>query len=236
MIRAVLVFSFIPVYMVLASMVGYPIARLLGSPTILYTLGRLGVRLALALAGTRVVVEGEEKLGDARNTIVMPNHASLLDAPIVVTLIKSEFKAVAKKEIFRIPFFASCLRFAGFIEVDRQDREQATRAIQRAVLSLKAGNCFLIFPEGTRTGSGDLGEFKKGGFYVALDAGSRIVPVALLGARELVPKGGFRIRGGTVRVRVLDPIDAGSYSYEDKERLIAEVRERIRSALASEGS
>ncbi|HWX25331.1 MAG TPA: lysophospholipid acyltransferase family protein [Vicinamibacteria bacterium] len=233
MIRALAVFTFIPAYMILASLLGYPIARLVGSPTILYVLGRFGIRIALLLAGTRIMVEGEEHLKDTRNTIVMPNHQSLLDAPIVVTFIPSEFKVVAKTEIFRIPFFSSCLRFAGFIEVDRSNRERATWAIQKAVASLKKGNCFLIFPEGTRSPTGALGPFKKGAFHVALDAGSRIVPVALIGARDLMPKGGFRIRKGVVRVRVLDPVDAGSYSYEDRERLIAEVRQRIADALAN---
>lgn len=231
MIRALAVFSLVPTYMVLASLVGYPLARLMGSPTILYSLGRFGIRLALFLAGTRLEVQGAERLEDAFNTVVMANHASLLDAPIVVTLIKAEFKVVAKTEIFRIPFFGACLRYAGFIEVDRSDQEQATRAIQRAVDSLKGGNCFLIFPEGTRSRTGELGPFKKGAFRVALEAGSRIFPVALTGARELMPKGGFRIRPGTVRVRVLDAIDARSYSYGDKERLMADVREKIASAL-----
>src|SRR6185369_4826403 len=118
-----------------------------------------------------------------------------------------------------------------FIEVDRENREQATQAMSRAVESLKAGSCFIVFPEGTRSRSGALGELKKGGFVVAMDAGSRIVPIAVKGVRELMPRGSFRLRPGTVHVRVLDPIDARSYSYDQRDALIACVRERLAAAL-----
>src|SRR6185503_5392184 len=161
----------------------------------------------------------------------MPNHSSHLDAPIMLEVIPADFKAVAKKEIFRIPFLSMCLRFAGFVEVDRENREQATHAMSRAAESLKAGACFLIFPEGTRSRSGALGEFKKGGFVVAMEAGSRIVPVAVSGVRELMPRGSFRLRPGTVRVRVLDPVDARGYSYGQRDALIACVKGRIAAAL-----
>jgi 1-acyl-sn-glycerol-3-phosphate acyltransferase len=232
MIRGLIVFAFVTAYMILASMVAYPLAWLFDSPALLYAVGRLGLRMALFLAGTRVVLEGAEHLEDTKNAIIMANHVSLLDPVIIVQILKADIKAVAKTEIFRIPFFHRCLRFAGFIEVDRSNREQATKAIRSAVESLKAGNCFLIFPEGTRSRTGSLGDFKKGGFVVALDAGSRIIPVALKGVRELMPRGGLRIRPGIVRVKVLDPVDAGRYSYEDKDRLIAQVRGSIAAALA----
>jgi 1-acyl-sn-glycerol-3-phosphate acyltransferase len=231
MIRTLVVFSVVPVYMVLGSLVGYPLALLSGSPAPLYGLGRFGIRLALFLAGSKVVVDGLQHLDETANTVVMANHTSLLDAPILANLIKAEFKVVAKVELFRIPFFGRCLRLAGFISVDRSNREQATQAIQKAVVSLKAGNCFLIFPEGTRSPTGALGPFKKGAFHVALDAQSRIVPVAVSGARELMPKGAFRVRPGTVTVQILDPIEAGRYSYDSRDRLIEDVRGRIAAAL-----
>jgi 1-acyl-sn-glycerol-3-phosphate acyltransferase len=104
--------------------------------------------------------------------------------------------------------------------------------VDRAARSLREGNCFLIFPEGTRTRTGELGPFKKGAFVAALEAGSRIVPAAIEGVRELMPPGGLRIRPGTVRIRLLDPMPVESYSYDDRERLAAEVRARIAGALA----
>ena len=232
MIRALLIILFLPAYTLLASLIGYGLARLSGSPALLYGLGRFGIRVALFLAGTRIVVEGRHLLGDARNTVIVANHVSHLDAPVLLQALGVDFRAVAKKEVFYFPMFSSVLRFAGFIEVDRADRAQATRAIARAVEALKRGSCFLIFPEGTRSRTGELGPFKKGGFVVAMDAGSRIVPMVLRGTGELMPRGGFRIRPGTVRVGVLDPVPAESYSYGDRDALVAEVRRRMAEALA----
>jgi 1-acyl-sn-glycerol-3-phosphate acyltransferase len=232
MIRGMLVAIFLALYVPPASVIGYLLSRLTGRVSILYHLGRLGVRGALFLAGTRMVVEGRERVADPRNTVVISNHVSHLDAPVLLQGLGIDYKAVAKKELFRIPFFSAVLRAAGFVEVDRSDREQARRAIDRAAESLRSGDCFLMFPEGTRSRTGELGEFKKGAFVAALEAGSRIVPVALTGTRELMPKGRLAIRRGTVRVRVLDPVDAGRYSYADRDRLIADVRGRIAAALA----
>jgi 1-acyl-sn-glycerol-3-phosphate acyltransferase len=232
MIRTAAVVTFLALYVPAASLVGLPLAHLLRSPAVLYKLGRFGISVALMLSGTRVVVEGREKLGDARNTVVMPNHVSNLDVLVLFEALGLDFKAVAKKEVFKVPFLKHVLRFAGFIEVDRGDRSQARTALDRAAQSLREGNCFLIFPEGTRTRTGELGPFKRGAFVAAIEAGSRIVPAALQGVRELMPRGRLRINPGTVRLRLLDPVNAGSYSYDDRERLADEVRGRIADALA----
>jgi 1-acyl-sn-glycerol-3-phosphate acyltransferase len=231
-IRAILVLVFLGPYTILASLLGYPLARLLGSPRVLYGLAHWGVKAACRLAGIRVLFEGTDHLRAPRNVIVMPNHQSHLDAALLFGLLHVEFKAVVKKELYRFPFLHYCLDYAGFIGIDRSDPIRSKRAIARAVESLKAGSCFVIFPEGTRSRTGELGPLKKGGFVVAIDAASRIIPVAILGTRPLMPRGGFRICPGTVRVRVLDPIDAASYSYEERERLIGDVRGRIAAALA----
>jgi 1-acyl-sn-glycerol-3-phosphate acyltransferase len=209
------------------------VARLTRDVSILYRFGRAGVRIALWLSGTRVKLEGIERLADPAHTVVMSNHVSHLDAPVLFQVLGVDFKAVAKKEVFSAPFFGAVLRMAGFIEVDRGNREQAHGAMERTAESLRAGACFLVFPEGTRSRTGDLGTFKKGAFVAAIESRSRIVPVALEGTRELMPRGGLAIRPGTVRVRVLDPVETGSYSYADRDRLATEVRERIAAALAA---
>jgi len=233
MIRTLAALLFLGLYLPAASLVGLSVAHLMRSPAVLYKLGRFGIAVALFLSGTRVVVEGREKLGDARNTVVMPNHVSHLDAPVLFEALGIDFKAVAKKEIFKIPFLGHVLRFAGFIEVDRKDRTQARQALDRAAASLRDGNCFLIFPEGTRTRTGELGPFKRGAFVAAIEAGSRVVPAVLQGVGELMPRGRLRMRPGTVRLRLLDPVSAQSYSYDDRERLAEDVRGRIAEALAN---
>jgi 1-acyl-sn-glycerol-3-phosphate acyltransferase len=232
MIRAALVFLFFALYIPPASLFGLAVARLIRNVSILYRLGRGGVRGALWISGTRVVTEGLERLADPRRTVVMSNHVSNLDPPVLFQVLGVDFKAVAKKEVFALPFLGAVLRMAGFIEVDRANREQAREAMERTAQSLRDGNCFLVFPEGTRSRTGELGEFKKGAFVAAIASGSRILPVALTGTRELMPRGGFAVRPGTVRVRVLDPVETGSYSYADRDRLAAEVKSRIAAALA----
>jgi 1-acyl-sn-glycerol-3-phosphate acyltransferase len=232
MIRTALVLLFLGPYSILASALGYPVARIIGSPKLLYALGRFGVRTAFVLAGVRVVFEGAERLVGIPNLIVMPNHTSNLDAAILFGLIDLQPKAVVKKELYSFPFLHYCLRFAGFIEIDRKDPIQAKQAIARAVAALQAGSTFIIFPEGTRSRTGQLGVFKKGAFVVAIEAASKIVPLAVSGANELLPPGRFLIRPGTIRVRVLDAVDASQYSYGDRERLLDEVRGRIAAALA----
>jgi len=223
---------FLPPYLLLACSFGLLLARLQGSSRLLYRLGRLGCRVALRIAGTRVEFVGlEALLRDPSNVVVMPNHASNLDAPILFGMVPIDFKAVYKREIDRLPLFGRVLHYAGFISVDRKDRGDARRAVTRAIASLREGSAFIIFPEGTRSRDGSLGEFKKGAFVAALEAGSRVFPVALSGARELMPPGGRGVRPGTVTVRVLDPIDARAYSYEGRERLRDEVRARIEAAL-----
>jgi 1-acyl-sn-glycerol-3-phosphate acyltransferase len=233
MIRAALVLAFLALYVPPASVIGLVVARLTRNVSILYRLGRAGVRASLWLSGTRVVAEGLERLADSARTVVMSNHVSHLDAPVLFQVLGVDFKAVAKKEVFAAPFFGAVLRMAGFIEVDRARREQAYRAMDRTAQSLRDGACFLVFPEGTRSKTGALGPFKKGAFAAAIESGSRILPVALEGTRELMPKGGLVIRPGTVRVRVLDPVDTGSYSYAERDRLASDVRDRIGAALAA---
>jgi 1-acyl-sn-glycerol-3-phosphate acyltransferase len=231
MIRALLVTVFLVLYIPPACLVGWTLAWWQSSAKPLYKLGRFGVRTALRLAGVRVEVEGGEKLRDCANTVVMANHLSHLDAPVLFTVLAPDFKVVAKKELFRLPFLGNTFRIARFVEVDRRNKEQSRGAMRKSVEGLRGGDCFLVFPEGTRSASGSLAELKKGGFLVAIEAGSRIVPVAVSGTHELMPKGGFRIQSGRVRVQVLDPVDASGYGLDERDRLVSEVRGRIAAAL-----
>jgi 1-acyl-sn-glycerol-3-phosphate acyltransferase len=229
--RAFLIVILVLPYTAIAAAIGLAFAAVTGSVGLLYRLGHAGVRLALFLAGTRIALEGLENLGDGQNTVVISNHVSHLDGPVLFEALGMDLKAVVKKEIFSWPFLGPVLRRAGFIAVNRRDRIQSGAALSRAAKSLRAGACFLVFPEGTRSRTGALGAFKKGGFVIGIEAGSRIVPVVVQGGRELMPAGGFRIRSGTVRVRVLDPVNAASYSYSDRDRLAADVHARIAAAL-----
>jgi len=232
MIRASLVLLFLVLYVPPACLLAWSAALVLRTPAPIYRVGRFAIRVGLLLAGTRVLRNGVEPETDA-NTVFMPNHLSNLDAPVLFHALPFDFKALVKKELFKVPFLGTTMRLAGLISVDRSDREQSKVAVARAVEALKGGQSFLIFPEGTRSRSGEMGEFKKGAFIAAMAAGSRIVPVVVKGTEKLLPRGGMRFRPGTVSVTVLEPVAAADYAEDDRDRLIADVRGRITQALMS---
>lgn len=230
MIRAAVVLLFLTLFIPPATIVGVLGAWITGKARPIYVLGRICIHLGLKLAGVRVRARGLEHLGDGRDLVLMANHASLLDPCVVLEAVPVDFKVLVKRELFKVPFLGTAMLRAGLIPVDRANREQARQSIVRAVESLRAGNCFLVFPEGTRTRTGELGELKKGVFIAAMEAGSRIVPVAVRGTRTLLPKGGFSIVPGEVTVELLPAVPAGPDA--DREQLMAEVRSRIAAALA----
>lgn len=235
MIRTALVLAFLVPYAVIACPVALLLSLLSGSAGPLYLLSGWGFRGAFRLAGIRITTEHRERLGDGRNTVLVSNHASHLDAPALFLALGVNFVALAKREVFDIPFFSAVIRRAGFIPIVRGDRTDAAGAVARMVAALRAGACVLVFPEGTRSSTGKLGPFKKGGFLAAVEAKSRLVPVALHGTGSLMPRHGYAVRPGDVRVSILDPVDAAGYSSADRDLVIAQVRSQIDKALTAAG-
>jgi 1-acyl-sn-glycerol-3-phosphate acyltransferase len=137
-----------------------------------------------------------------------------------------------KAEINAIPVLARAFRLGGFIPVDRRNKEAAMRSVEAGAASIRAGNSFLIFPEGTRSRTAELLPFKKGGFIMAILAQAPIVPVAVQGGRAAMQKGSAIIRPVTVSVRIGDPIPTAGLSLQDRNALIGTVRARIEALLA----
>lgn len=232
MIRTAVVLAFLAPYAVIACPVALLLSMAMRSPRPLYRLTELGFRAAFLLAGIRVTTENGERLAaDPRNTLIVSNHASHLDAPTLFLALGVDFVALAKREVFDIPLFSTVLLRAGFIPIQRGDRAEAVGAVARMTEALRAGASVLVFPEGTRSHTGELGPFKKGGFLAAIAAGSRVVPVALSGTLALMPRHGYGLRPGHVRVTVLDPVSAAGYSEADRDLVVAQVRSQIERAL-----
>jgi len=137
-----------------------------------------------------------------------------------------------KAELSAIPVLERAFRYGGFIPIDRRNKEAAMRSIEAGAESLRRGNSFLIFPEGTRSRTEALLPFKKGGFIMAIKAGAPIVPIAVQGGRDAMRRGSKIIRPVTVSVRIGEPIETAGLRLEDRDRLIETTRERIEALLA----
>jgi 1-acyl-sn-glycerol-3-phosphate acyltransferase len=233
MIRATVVTIITFLYIVV---VGFPFlihAWLTKNTDSLYEIGMKGARLALWFSGVRLDIVGLEKIPHGRAAIYMPNHQSNCDPPAVISNLPPVL-VIAKKEFFRVPVLGTAMVYRGFIPLDRKNRERAIAAVEQAVDSLKAGNSFLAFPEGTRSPDGRLQTFKKGLFVMAIKAGALIVPISVSGARKVMPKGQFVIHPGRVRITIHDPISAADYAPEERGKLIEVTRQAIMKGLDPE--
>ncbi len=208
-------------------------ALLTGKTDLLYRIGVTGARMAVGLAGVRLEVKGLEKIPRDRAVVFMPNHQSNCDPPAVVSILPPVL-VLGKKEFFRVPVLGKAMRLRGFIPVDRKNREQAIRAVEQAVESLKAGYSFLAYPEGTRSPDGRLQPFKKGVFVMAIKAGAPVVPISVSGAIKIMRKGELAMRPGVVRITLHDPIPTEGYAVDDRKVIMEQTSRAILSGLTEE--
>ncbi len=189
-------------------------------------------RWILRASGVRVRIEGLENVKLDEPQIFAANHVSWFDVWALAASIPKRNRFVAKKELEKIPLFGAAWKAAGHISVDRGDRTSAIQSLQQAGHRLHRDNIsVVIYPEGTRSRSGELGEFKKGAFMLALHTGVDIVPVAVLGTRKIMPAGAWRIRPGPIILRFGEPIRTSEYNVARRNELVDEVRHRIRAML-----
>jgi putative phosphoserine phosphatase/1-acylglycerol-3-phosphate O-acyltransferase len=194
--------------------------------------GRWGTRAA----GISLDVRGAEHLRAPRPAVYLLNHQSGVDPMIVCALLRGGFTAVAKKEIRSNPLLGPAFAFAGVAFVDRADRTQALRALSPAPDALRGGLSLAVAPEGTRSPGAAVGDFKKGAFRIALEAGVPIVPICLHNAGDVLPRGGWLMRPATVRVTVLEPVATHDWKLERLDEEIARIRGRYLDLLQGEGS
>lgn len=192
-------------------------------------------RALLAQVDIRLEVEGRDRMEPGEGYVVMSNHQSHYDIPVLFQALRVPMRMVAKKEIFRIPFMAGAMRAAGFVEIDRQNRSSAIQTLSAARERHHQSMSIWIAPEGTRSKTGRLGPFKKGGFHLALRSGMRILPVTIEGTRRTLPAGGMTVhKGSLVKVVVGSPIDAAAYGAERIGELVDAVRAAIEGPLPPE--
>jgi 1-acyl-sn-glycerol-3-phosphate acyltransferase len=161
----------------------------------------------------------------SRAYVVMSNHQSHYDIPVLFRVVRGRMRMVTKKELFRFPIFGKALREAGFIEIDRSDRQSAIASLKSAAEHLRAGTHVWIAPEGTRSKNGEIGPLKKGGFVMARQTSLPILPIAIRGTIDVLPRGTTRTRlGQRVDVTIGRPIETTDVRVP-LERLMDQVRE-----------
>ena len=226
-VRSVLTYIVVSLYVLLAGPIALAIGVGLKNKTALYGPGHIGVGLALGLAGIRYRVRGREHIPAHRAVVFCSNHESNVDPPVLFQALHKRLHVLFKAELTKIPVLGAVMLGGGFVPVERERREASMASIDRAAASIRDGNTFLIFPEGTRSKTAELLPFKKGGFIMAIKAQAPIVPVAVSGGRSAMRKGSWLLRPVMVDVKIGEPVETTGLSLDDRDELIEIVRGRI---------
>jgi 1-acyl-sn-glycerol-3-phosphate acyltransferase len=212
-----------------AALVVFPWTLMVRNTDVLLRVGFWIARAGLPLVGVRVVVHGLERLPRGAS-IVMANHSSNLDPPVLIPLLPRRVVIYLKASLMKIPVLGYAMRLAGFIPVLRDGSVESAKAASAAAeRALKQGSCLVLFPEGTRSRDGSLLPFKRGPFILAMQSGAPVVPVSIVGATRLLPKGRLLLKAGTISVTFHPPLRPADFP--DKEELMEAVRRAIESGL-----
>jgi 1-acyl-sn-glycerol-3-phosphate acyltransferase len=225
-VRTAATYLLVSIYVLLAGPPGLLLAMATGRVDHLYWLGIQGVRLGFALCGIRYVAEGTEHIRADRAAVYAMNHTSNLEPPVIYMVLRQlfpRFQVLYKAVLRKTPILGPIFDIAGFVPIDRRDRVQSGRAIAQAVRQIQEGYNFVVFPEGTRSRTGELLPFKKGAFIMAIQAQAPIVPVAIVGTSEAMRKGSPFIWPTTIQVKLGEPIPTEGLTIDDRDAVIGRV-------------
>jgi 1-acyl-sn-glycerol-3-phosphate acyltransferase len=231
-VRSLAAYVGVSLYVAITAPVGMVLALIFRWKGILYIFGHGGVAMGAALAGIRMRVEGLENVPPGQAVVFCANHQSHIDPPILFNALHRRLHVLFKAELKKLPLLGRAFQVGGFVPIDRARRDQSMVAIEQVAESLRHGNSFLTFPEGTRSKTGALLPFKRGPFLMAIKAQVPVVPVAVQGGTASMKKGSWIVRPTTVSVRVGAPIETRGMDLADRERLGDLVRARVEKLLA----
>jgi 1-acyl-sn-glycerol-3-phosphate acyltransferase len=217
----------------LAGIIGIPYSLLVGNVNLLYKVSMWIARNGVRAAGIHTQLTGLENIPAGRPCIFMCNHVSNLDPPVVLPLLPGRCSVLLKKELMSIPILGRAMRMGQFVPVERGGRRDAAQAsVTAAAAVLGDGLNILVFPEGTRSPDGRLSNFKKGPFYLAIETGAPIVPVAVAGTQTMMRKGDAAIYPGLATVSLLPAIDPANFG--TREEVLRAVHGALAAALPDE--
>jgi 1-acyl-sn-glycerol-3-phosphate acyltransferase len=224
------------ILMVVVTVLGILLAApFLGRRRAFFTVGPMYARGVGWFCDIPLTLRGWERMPEAiregrQPVIFMSNHESQMDPPVLIAALPLPAVYLAKQELRYFPFIGWAAWAAGVIFIDRRDRERALHSIHAAALEIRGGKSVVIFPEGTRSRTGQLLPFKKGGFALAQDAGVPIIPIATVGGFQVLPRGTLRFRPGRYLVLVGEPVIP--CDHPDRDSLMAAVRTQIEALVA----
>ncbi len=205
-------------------LIGLLLRRLFNNQDFIYPFGKFGARCYLRAAGARVHASGYENVDPHKAYVFVANHQSNLDPPLIIAYIGRNPGWLAKKEVFKIPIMGQGIKQVHAIPVDRTNREAAIASTKRGADVLRTGRSVVAFPEGTRTVDGKIKDFKKGVFYMALEAGAPVVPIIVNDTRLVMRKGTSYCLPNDVSVEILPPISTEGYTLSNVGELITKVQ------------
>ncbi len=198
-----------------------------GTGRLQHRIARRWARMILGISRVKVTVRGRENLQPGATYVFCSNHLSLIDTPLVFGYLDWEFRILARKGLFQVPFLGWHLRRAGHLPVARDDVRAAARNIVEAARHVAAGVSIMVFPEGARSPDGRVGDFKAGATFIAIKAGVPVVPVAILGTQQVHRMGSPVVRPGSVELRIGVPTPTAGVPTGGAERLLGSVRNQI---------
>lgn len=185
-------------------------------------------RVILWISRIKLRIEGLENINKSSAHVYIINHISKYDIPAIIVAVPQTARFIAKKELFKIPLFAAGMRLSGMLAIDRGNNEEAIKTLNKAIRTINNNNVsVLIFPEGTRSKSGGIEKFKKGGFIVALNGHIPIIPTVISGSQYIVPKDSRLVKKGTVSIKFLKEVDTSDFTFESRNELVEIVHNRM---------
>jgi 1-acyl-sn-glycerol-3-phosphate acyltransferase len=222
-------------WMLVVTAAGFPVALVLallsGPRAASRVASRYWAPMLLGAAGAKLDLEGADRIDWSRPQVLVANHESMIDVPVLVRAVPVPLRFMLKRELATMPFIGWYARLMGMVFIDRGNARDAKRKLDDAVGKLREGATLIAFPEGTRSKDGTVGPFKAGALQVALEAGVPVVPVAIEGAGAILAPSGFRVRPGTIRVRFGAPIETAGMQAQDRNVIAQRAREAITGML-----